>query len=119
MARPRKKQHRQPSIIGSDLDRRFSLSGSGSDRDAAGDGDSTSHESDIEFQESQPVVVPQKRAKPSGASAPHTPIPSFAVTQTINYVVSVFSSAEMKKPFRNEFPRAHHSNFVQRRPGIL
>ena len=93
MGHPRKKQHRQPSIIDSDLDRRLSLSGLGSDSDT------TSHESDIVVQESQPIILPQKRAKPASAhvDAPRTPIPTPTVSQTINYAISFFSSAEMKK----------------------
>jgi hypothetical protein len=96
MGRPRKKQHRQPSIIDSDLDRRFSLS-SGSDSET------TSHESDNGVHESQPVVVPQKRAKPAKTS--HTPIPTPTVTHTITYAISFFSSGEMKKTISKRVPK--------------
>lgn len=99
MGRPRKKQHRGPSIIDSDLDRRFS------------DGESTSHESDnaaqesAESAESRPVVVPQKRTKPASAGTPCTLIiPTIA--HTINYVVSLFSSAEMKKAISKRVPKS-------------
>ena len=61
MGHPQKKQHCQPSIIDSDLDHHFSLSGSGSNSDT------TLHESDIVVQESQPIVLPQKCAKPASA----------------------------------------------------
>ena len=101
MGRPRKKQHRQTSIIDSDLDHHFSaVSGSSSDSDS-------SHESDIVVQESQPIVLPQKRAKPASghARAPHNPVSGPTVTQTINYAVSVFSSAEMKKAASKRVPK--------------
>ena len=101
MGRPRKKQYRQPSIIDSDLDRRFSGSNSGSDSDSP----SESHASDIVV---QPIVLPQKRAKqpkPAHASAPHTPIQAPAPTVTINYAISVFSSAEMKKATSKRVPK--------------
>jgi hypothetical protein len=102
MGRPRKKQFRHSSVIDSELDRRFSVSGSGSDSDAA------SHESDIVVEESQPIVLPQKRAKPASgrhASPPHIPIPTPTVSQTINYATSVFSSAEMKKAVTKRVPK--------------
>jgi hypothetical protein len=103
MGRPRKKQHRQPSIIDSDLDRRFSVSGSNSDSPSH----ASASESEIVV---QPIVLPQKRAKPArvSASAAHTPIPAnpaLTVTQTVNYAVSVFSSAEMKKATSKRVPK--------------
>ena len=66
MGRPRKKHHRQPSIIDSDMDRRFSEPLSLSDSSSGSEGESSSHEpeGDNVIQEPQPVVVPQKRAKP-------------------------------------------------------
>jgi hypothetical protein len=105
MGRPRKKQHRlQPSIIDSDLDHRFSVSGSSSDSDSSSSQDSVSG---IIVQDFQPIVaqlaivpppvIPQKRAKPGRKSAPRTPIPIPTVSQVVNYAVSVFTSAEMKK----------------------
>ena len=50
-------------------------------------------------QEPQPIILPQKRAKPASAcvDTPCTPILAPIVSQTINYAISVFSSAEMKK----------------------
>ena len=101
MGRPRKKQYHQPSIIDSDLDHRFSISGSGSDSDT------TSHESDIVVQESQPIVLPQKHAKPASAhvDAPRTPILTPTVSHSINYAISVFSSAEMKKSIAKWVPK--------------
>ena len=52
-----------------------------------------------------PPVVPQKRAKPGRTSAPRTPIPSPTVSQVVNYAVSVFTSAEMKKGISKRVPK--------------
>ena len=95
-----KKQHRQPSIIDSDLDHCYSNSGSGSDSDST----QASRDSDIVVQE--PIVVPQKHAK-ACATAPHTPIPppTVNVSQTINFAVSVFSSDKMKKVTSKHVPK--------------
>ena len=98
MGRPRKKQHRQPSLIDSELDHRFSSGSSGSDTD------STSNESDIGAVtggQTQPIVLPQKRTKFARASAPSAPI----LNPVINYAVSVFSSAEMKKATSKRVPK--------------
>ena len=103
MGRPRKVQCRQPSIIDSDLNRHFSLSGSVSGSDS----DTTSHGSDIVVQDIKPIVIPKKHAKPASARAsnPHTPIPTPTVSMTINYVVSFFSFAEMKKAVSKQLPK--------------
>ena len=108
MGRPRKKHHRQPSIIDSDMDRRFSEPLSLSDSSSGSEGESNSHEpeGDNMIQEPQPVVVPQKRAKPGSANTPHTPIPIPTVTHTVNYAISVFSSAEMRKATSKRVPRS-------------
>ena len=105
MGHPQKKQHCNPSIIDSDLDHRFSLAGSGSSSDS--DSTSSSRDSDIVVQDPQPVVVPQKRAKFSSARAPRTPILAIPATPTvtINYAVSFFSSAEMKKASSKRVPK--------------
>ena len=105
MGRPRKKQHRLPSIIDSELEHRFSEAVSGSSSDSDTSSSSSSQDSVIgSVQNIQPIVaivpppvVPQKRAKPGRTSAPRTPIPSPTVSQVVNYAVSVFTSAEMKK----------------------
>lgn len=89
MARPRKKR-RQPSIITSDVDHRFSLSEGESDTSAASN-------------RSSDVLVPSKRSK--RATVPHTavaaipaPIPAPAAKVIkVDYVTSIFSTAEMKK----------------------
>ena len=67
----------------------------------------TLHGSDIVVQDIQPIVIPKKRAKPASAHAsnPHTPIPTPTVSMTINYVVSFFSSAEMKKAVSKRLPK--------------
>ena len=103
MGGPRKKQHCQPSIVDSDLDCRFSVSGSGSNSDTT-----SLHESDIVVQESQPIILPQKCAKPASAhvDAPRTTlILTPTVSHTINYAVSFFSSAEMKKLIAKRVPK--------------
>ena len=103
MGRPQKVQCRQPSIIDSDLDHRFSLSGSV----LGSDSDTTSHGSDIVVQDIQPIIIPKKCAKPASARAsnPHTPIPTPTVSMTINYVVSFFSFAKMKKAVSKQLPK--------------
>ena len=103
------------------MDHRFSEPLSLSDSSSGSEGESSLHEpeGDNMIQEPQPVVVPQKRAKPGSANTPHTPISIPTVTHTINYAISVFSSAKMKKPPQNKFQGVHIFNFVQTSPGTL
>jgi hypothetical protein len=118
MGRPRKKQHRQPSIIDSEHDHRFSESASGSSSDS----DSSLSSQDI-VQNFQPIVaqpqavvrqpvaivpppvIPQKRAKSGRTSTPRTSIPTPTVSQVVNYAVSVLTSAEMKKGVSKRVPK--------------
>ena len=90
------------------MDRRFSEPLSLSDSSSGSEGESNLHEpeGDNMIQEPQPVVVPQKRAKPGSANTPHTPIPIPTVTHTVNYAISVFSSAEMRKATSKRVPRS-------------
>ena len=119
MGRPRKKQHRQPSIIDSEHDHCFSESASRSSCDS----DSSLSSQDIVVQDFQPIVaqpqavvrqpvaivpppvIPQKRAKPGRTSTPRTPIPTPTVSQVVNYAVSVLTSAEMKKGVSKRIPK--------------
>jgi hypothetical protein len=96
MGRHRKRQHKQPSVIGSDVDQRFSPAFEESDSST----DSNDSPSDTSIPAS-PVVVPQKRQKtPKKTSSTNaTAIPEPIQTSTkINYIIQAFSASEMKKP---------------------
>ena len=107
MTRPRKKkQFRAPSIITSEVDRQFSPSES----------ESSAQESDgsPESTRSATPVIPRKRAKQPKAQAlvpVPIPVPVSVPVPTvnhpiINYAVSVFSSAEMKKAVSKRVPKS-------------
>ena len=111
MPGPRKKPHTTPSIITSDLDHRYSPSES----------ESSAHESDgsVQLESTRSAtpapVIPRKRAKqakqpraPALAPVPvlvPVPVPD-VVAPTINYAVSVFSAAEMKKAVSKRVPKS-------------
>jgi hypothetical protein len=103
-ARDRKRRYRPPSVITSDVDRRFSPSESDSDSS------NQSHKSNISA-----VVLPKKR--PRKATPPRVPPPAIAPAPNnapaiptvkainVHYVTSIFSTAEMKKTLNKRVPK--------------
>ena len=91
--RPKKKPRKQPSIIDSELDHRFSANES--------DEYSTDAPSDNSATPMSPPPVPQKCREPAGAPPPPAPVPTKTANPTamlITYAIAVFSCSEMKKP---------------------
>jgi hypothetical protein len=94
MTHSRKCRQRQPSIISSETDRRFSPSRDSESSESSGDSDSA-----------EPVEVPQKRPKPPAKRVPApqgNPNPAGVM---LDYIIAIFSPAEMKKAINKRLPK--------------
>jgi hypothetical protein len=87
MGRSRKKQCKQPSVINTNLDNRFSPSHNNADGDSDSSVQSTESLADV-------PAIPQKHQKVAVTQAPAPDTPTASL---ITYVTSIFSTADMKK----------------------
>jgi hypothetical protein len=101
-SRPRKRRNKLPSIIDSDVDRRFSPSFDESESSSDSNDTPSVTSTGSNPVPIVPVVTPRKRQR-------HEPKPDSttgtAVSMKINYIIQAFSASEMKKPVSKRVAR--------------
>ena len=103
MGRSRKHQNRLPSVIDSDMDDRFSPNPHGNDSSDSLSDSSTSSESAIAVSSERTTGKRSKAGKNTKKRIEHIQDPT--APSKVDYILTVFSAADMKKPATRREPK--------------